>query len=333
MRRPIFYTIILLACHSVPNTKSNSTGNVTSPQLFVGCVPYNPTGGALPINVGGSKTTGGTKATGSSKNTGGSITTGGNTIIDCPVIAWPDILSASPEEQTKKAVLRTFSPRNNVPLRALSDYEISATICSSWNEPLVLQPLDPGSAGSCEGNAADGVISTHPYPERGLYNESTARLIYENGTCVDRGCLIPCTCTSCNKAFCPTTNTNDTGTYESSVFAYLIKMGWVKGNQIINSTDGLALALTHSSGVIGIDYYYSMMSTDSTGQLIVNISSKLAGGHALHLLGWDAINSKFWGRNSWGKWGMCRKNDDCGYFWISPANMITLRFSSSFPVL
>jgi hypothetical protein len=262
----------------------------------------NTTGGTVgtggSVNTGGSPRTGGSVSNGGKIATGGNIATGGSSIpVACPTFVWPSVLSATPAEQERKAIQRKFPARGYHTLRALTDYEVSVTICSSWNEPLVKVPLDQGSTGSCEGNAADGVISTYPYPERGLYNENTARQIYENGTCIDNGCLIPCTCSSCTKAFCPTTNANDTGSQGSSVFAYLIKMGWIKGQQLINSTDRLALALTHSSCDIGIDYYYSMMSTDATGRLVVNISSGLAGGHALHSLGWDAINSRFWGRS------------------------------------
>jgi C1A family cysteine protease len=109
-------------------------------------------------------------------------------------------------------------------------------------------------------------------------------------------------------------------------------MGWVKGNQVIASTDSLAFALLRSSGIIGIDYN-SMMTTDATGRLVVKKSSGLAGGHELNVIGWDAISMRFWVRNSWGRWGMCRSGEDCGYAWISPADMITLRFDANAPVL
>jgi hypothetical protein len=312
--------------------------------LMLGCppkpqpVPPTPDGGSggVPAAMGGTSSTGGNLATGGKAADGGSISTGGSSVdpLACPTEpAWPSKLSETPAEQTKKAAHRKFPPRSAHTLRALTDYQVAATICSSWNEPLVKAPLDQGSTGSCTGNAAAGMISCHPFTDASRFTEDTARLIYENGTCVDNGCLIPCTCSSCTHAFCPATNANDTGSQGSSVFAYLIKMGWAKGNQVVSSTDGLALALLKSSGIIGIDYYYSMMATDATGRLVIKKSSGLAGGHEMHLVAWDAINSRFWVRNSWGKWGMCRSGDDCGYAWISPADMITLRFDSNFPVL
>jgi hypothetical protein len=344
MKRFIRLTVaLLLAACSEAAPVATMAAPALAVSVFVGtqaysCVPVpGPTGGATSTggstSTGGRSSTGGNLATGGKTPAGGSVSTGGATPVACPTITWPSVLSGTPAEQTKKAVHRTFPPRKYRTLRALTDYEVSATICSSWNEPLVLSPLDQGSTGSCTGNAAAGMISTWPFTDASHYSEDVARTIYENGTCVDNGCSIPCSCGSCKNAFCPTTNANDTGSQGNSVMAYLVKMGWLKGNKVVQSTDALALALTHSSCIFGIDWYYSMMSTDSSGHTKVTKSSGLAGGHEPHSLAWDAILSRFWGRNSWGKWGMCRSADDCGYFWLSPADLITLNFDANCPVL
>jgi hypothetical protein len=349
MKRFIRLTIALLlsACSRAVKvaptvTMAAGTGGAVALSCSCQCVP-SPGPAPTPVPAGGSAATGGRSSTGGNLATGGkapaggSLSTGGSSAapLACPAEPiWPSQLSASPAEQTKKAQHRVFPARPAHTLRALTDYEVSATICSSWNEPRVLTEWDQGSTGSCTGNASDQMICTAPFPlVLSRCNEDTSRTIYENGTCVDNGCSIPCTCSSCTRAFCPTTNANDTGSQGSSVFAYLIKMGWVKGNSVVNSTDGLALGLLKSSCIIGIDYGNSMMSTTANGQIKYIKSQGIAGGHELNLIAWDALNSRFWVRNSWGKWGMCRPGGDCGYAWISPADLIALHFDANCPVL
>lgn len=49
--------------------------------------------------------------------------------------------------------------------------------------------------------------------------------------------------------------------------------------------------------VIGVDWYDGMMATDSAG--FIHPTGKLAGGHAVVLVGYDAEKRYFTGRNSW----------------------------------
>jgi C1A family cysteine protease len=107
----------------------------------------------------------------------------------------------------------------------------------------------------------------------------------------------------------------------------------LRDNQIISSTDGLALGLLKSSCIIGIDWPNSAMSTTASGQVKYIESQGIAGGHELNVIAYDSLNVRFWIRNSWGKWGMCRKGGDCGYAWITPQDLITLRFDANCPVL
>jgi hypothetical protein len=197
-------------------------------------------------------------------------------------------------------------------------------------------PLNQGQRGSCTGNASDGALCS--LGDSTDYNENEADTIYENGTCIDNGCTVPCTCTSCTVGYCPTTDANDNGSDGSGVSQYLLDIGKIKSYTTADTTSQLLACLSNpdSAAVIGVDWYNSQFNTNSDGRIIVNTSSGLAGGHELFVTGYDAQRGGVWVHNSWGLWGQCYKaqenantpNDGtgCGYGWIALIDLVKLNF-------
>jgi len=288
--------------------------------------------------TGGAKATGGTHATGGTRATGGTQATGGTTST-CTAVAFPD--TPAPASATKQAKRPHLGRRHyRAPGRAMPT-ETSATVCSRFWNPLNWTPLNQGDTGSCTGNAGVGVISTTPYTSDAHDNETDARLAYQGGTCVDNGCSIPCTCSSCPAAFCPATNANDNGSNGSSVMTWMQNAGWVKGYTTADTTTQLIACLQTGPAVIGIDWYNSMFLTDKTGTLPVTVSSGLAGGHEIRVVGYDSVKAQVIIDNSWGLWGWCfaaQENSTtstlgtgCGFARINVADLTKLNFDGDCP--
>jgi hypothetical protein len=226
-------------------------------------------------------------------------------------------------------------------MSATAFYGAAVVQCDVAHFPNSTTPLNQGKYGACTGCASDGVISSAPFVGFPHFNLTTALQIYQGGTCKDNGCTFPCTCASCPAAFCPATGANDNGSQGSSVFDYLVYMGWMKGYVTADTTTDLLAGLSYSACEMGIDYYYSMMTPAANGRLVVTISSGIAGGHELNVVGY---RSDFQGvviRNSWGPWGQCYPNQEtsntskdgtgCGFAWIAVSDLPTLNFDADCP--
>lgn len=276
-------------------------------------------------------TSGGTSSTGGSS--AAPLATGGTTST-CANIVWPSVPAATEQDQLRQAKSHKLSKRK--PRKASRAPNVTEQIlaqpCSTFNQPIVATPLDQID-GSCTGHALVGMISTPPYKSTIHFNENDALLAYQNGTCVDNGCSIPCTCFSCPQAYCPNTHANDTGSLGSSVSEFAVKVGWMRGYLAADTTTDLHAGLGKSACMGGFDWYWSMMATTNTGEIKLVITSGKAGGHQLEIVGHDAILKRTWVRNSWGpKWGWCNAIG-CGYGWIADTNLPKLNFDADCPVL
>ena len=278
----------------------------------------------VPVPVPGPVTPG----TGGAPSTGGSSATGG---AACAPVAFPDTPSPASNARTAR---RHHMPKRHFrkPGRALPTPQVAHT-CSVFDH-YCDPPLNQGDTGSCTGNAADAALCS--LGDAADYNETVARTIYENGTCIDNGCATPCTCASCPAAFCPDTNANDTGSNGSSVAQYLVNTGKIKAYTTADTIADLlsCLSTPGRAAIIGVTWYNSMFTPNSDGRIVVTASSGAVGGHQLFAAAYDAQRGGVWVHNSWGLWGQCfgtSKNSDgtgCGWGWISMDDLVTLQFDA-----
>jgi hypothetical protein len=354
----LFAALYAFACSTSPVTTATATAGVAV-SVIVGTQSYAcsavrpPTGGSTavggassiggrmstggtstrPVGSGGANSSGGHVSTGGLVSTGGYQGTGGSTVA-CAAITWPATPAAEPAAQARMARSHKFHPRHHRKAGrspAVTERELS-TACSTWAQPIDGVPLDQID-GSCTGHGLVGMISTSPFTSATHFNETDALAAYQGGTCLDNGCSIPCNCASCPKAYCPATHANDTGSYGSSVASWAVKLKWLGGYLAADTTTDLFAGLAKSGCMGGFDWYYSMMSTTSTGQLKVTVSSGLAGGHEPEIVGHDAVNKRTWIRNSWGNaWGVCNAQG-CGYAWIADSDLTKLNFDADCPEL
>jgi hypothetical protein len=307
------------------------------------CVPISPAGGSGPTSTGGRNSTGGSStgpiATGGAKNTGGRAATGGlvgagGTTQSCTVVQWPTQANATPEA-AKMAKRHRLHPRHKRhPGRAPATAEQAAQ-CSVAHMPNC-PTLDQGDTGSCTGNAHVMAISTQPFTGSAHCNQTDARTAYQGGTCIDNDCSIPCTCTSCSKAFCPNSGSNDVGSYTGSVAQWMVDVGWLRSFTTADTLSTLQSCLARGPAVIGVDWYNSMFTPSPTGQLVVTKSSGIAGGHDINAAMLDVPNQRVWVHNSWGdSWGWCLAIPDgsreCGYAWIALSDLPKLNFDGDCP--
>jgi len=327
--------------------------------ILVGCTPI-ATGGTTPVPPsgaggqfsvsGGQSSTGGLSAIGGRPSAGGSPSNTGGTTA-CTSIVYPTTQSAS---LAKKgiAVTREHHPKmprhhkqkHNRSHRAIARGETANQGCSVWYQP-PWTPLNQLNYGACTGNAWDGCIATPPLGLTQYFGESFALTYYEWGTCEDNGCAVPskCSCTACPASFCLASDANDNGSTGGSVAQALTTQGIIKGFAVADTVSDLVVALETRSCVIGVNWYNSMFTPTSSGQLQVTVSSGLAGGHEIHVVGHDAILSRTWIENSWGLWGLCFQSEvisqtptdgtGCGYAWIADSDLPKLDFDGDCPDL
>lgn len=354
--------------HTVAAAASVPSVTVTVGTLTYGCHPQggntptpdtgtggnNGTGGniatggngPIPVNTGG---TGGKgpKNTGGTQSTGGSTGTGGST-SPCttpePLVA-PPAMTPEVARKAKKphTVMKRHHRKKGRARKTTDTTGPVTTTCPIDHKSNSHTPLDqdlPQPTGSCTGNAGVGAISTQFFQGTTHYNQNDARLAYQGGTCVDNGCVTPCTCASCPAAFCPDTNANDTGSTGSSVMAWMTTVGWIKGYTTADTVPDLQACLAKGSNpVIGIDWWSGMDNPGKGGEIFA--TGYVRGGHELRLIRWDG--TYFIGINSWGFWGYCLQSQitvntttdgtGCGMFKITPATLQKANFDGDCPTL
>ena len=310
-------------------------------QLGLSCHPAPTPVPPTPVSTGGSTSvsTGGTSSTGGRAATGGSAATGGTSApsTGCPIVAFPD--TPAPLSAAKLAKHHHVGKRHHRhPGRAAPTLVAAGVTTCSSAQPVCDPPINQGDRGSCTGNAADAALCS--LGDSADYSESVADAIYEQGTCIDNGCSIPCSCNSCKAAYCPSTDANDVGSNGSSVVQYLVDIGKLKSYTTADTTAQLltCLATPGRAAVIEVDWYNSQFTTNSDGKIVVTTSSGLAGGHELFAWAYDAARNGVWVHNSWGLWGQCYRSQEtsatptdgtgCGYGWIAVSDLTKLNFDA-----
>ncbi|MEV7154922.1 C1 family peptidase [Streptomyces misionensis] len=180
--------------------------------------------------------------------------------------------------------------------------------------------LDQGRLGSCTGNAATGLLGTDSAgrtasttvtigaagaaASHGLFtagehalDEDFAVKLYSLATILD----------GVSGQYPPT----DTGSTGIGVAKALRALGLAGSYTHAFSVAALNSALQTGPVLIGITWYQSMFDPKNDGQIVVDPSSGVAGGHELELNAFDASTGEYQVPNSWNtSWG----KDGYGYF-------------------
>jgi hypothetical protein len=188
----------------------------------------------------------------------------------------------------------------------------------SWTRRVPV--LDQGQLGSCTGNAATGALGTDSAgrtatptvlvtaagadASHGLFtagehalDEDFAVALYSLATVLD--------------SFSGTYPPTDTGSSGVGVAKALKALGLASSYTHAFSIGALNTALQAGPVIIGINWYNSMFDPRSDGQIVVDTTSGLAGGHELELNAYDATTGEYEVTNSWASsWGV----GECGYF-------------------
>lgn len=176
--------------------------------------------------------------------------------------------------------------------------------------------LDQGQLGSCTGNALTGALGTDSAgrtataqvtvkaDSKGIFKAGTytldedfAVMAYELNTRLDgiKGQYKP----------------DDTGSSGPACGKTAQALGLATGYTHAFVYDALRSALQSGPALIGIDWYNSMFDPKPDGQIVVDKTSGLAGGHELMVRQYDADTDRVWVDNSWGlSWGVNGR----GYF-------------------
>jgi hypothetical protein len=277
--------------------------------------------------------------------TGGQAATGGSSSVadagPLPCVEPAEQPTANPAvlSDARQAVSHKLSGRNSGAPDRADPTPPATTPCFPWQSAPVT-PLTQRD-GSCTGNSGIGMIASAPFNDLTFYHETYALEAYQGGTCLDRGCAIPCTSKTCPTAYNPATGANDTGSYGSSVLTWMIKMGLLGGYTTADTVDQLLAGLTRSTCIIGVDFYDSMYTPNVDGRLTFSTKVKPAGGHEMLATRYDPALDGVWVRTSWGPVWWCLKSQvnkqtpidgtGCGYAWIARADLTKLHFDGNCP--
>lgn len=168
--------------------------------------------------------------------------------------------------------------------------------------PRYIPVLDQGNLGSCTGNAGTGALGTGSLwatVPPGLlsandpnFDEKFAVQLYSDATKID----------SYTAGDYPP---DDTGSDGLSIAKVLKNRGLISGYQHTFTLSDALSALVTGPVIIGVNWYNSMMNTDSNGFLNIPAGASIAGGHEVVL---DEINVEkqyVGGTNSWSPlWGV-----------------------------
>lgn len=174
--------------------------------------------------------------------------------------------------------------------------------------------FNQGQLGSCTGNAAAGVLATDSTAGPGVtavtvkgveraVDEALAVDLYKVATTLD----------GISGSYPP----DDTGSSGLGAAKALKSWALASGYTHAFSLAALKSALQTGPAMIGIVWMQSMFDPMSSGLLLIDRNSGVAGGHELVVSGWDG--SRFRLDNSWGSsWG------DAGSCYVSEADIAWL---------
>jgi hypothetical protein len=175
--------------------------------------------------------------------------------------------------------------------------------------------FDQGSLGSCTGNAAAGLLGTDSAGRTGQstvhltgdptawpVDEDLAVEVYKLATALDnvRGTYPP----------------DDTGSSGIGAAKALKKLGLASAYTHAFSLDAVKSALQNGPVMVGTVWLNSMFDPTSAGNITVDRTSDVAGGHEYVISAYDAGAGQFRIDNSWGEsWGIR------GSAWITEADL------------
>lgn len=167
-----------------------------------------------------------------------------------------------------------------------------------------LPVFNQGQIGSCTANAALGLLVTAPFGRPGVtYTEADAVRLYELETRLDDS-QIP--------GEYPPQDTGSSGPW--SMMA-LEQQGLIRSWVHTRATHTALQMLNAGPISIGVPWFRSMVTPDSSGTIHVDETSDVVGGHQVCIVGDDAAGQRIRIRNSWGPgWG------DAGHCWLSWAD-------------
>lgn len=171
-------------------------------------------------------------------------------------------------------------------------------------------PLDRGSVGQCTGAAALKCLSYDPH-----YTQLTRRFPAFKWTIETATQLY--SMNTQNDSFVGEYPPDDTGSDGLASGETLKKLGWIPGYYHAFGFDDLLTALQTGPVSMGSNWYSSMSTPTSAGQVRITSAAFLEGGHQYCLDGIDVPNQRIWGQQSWGpNWGPLG-----GRFWMSYATV------------
>lgn len=168
--------------------------------------------------------------------------------------------------------------------------------------------LDQGQVGSCTGNAGIGSLSTAPFQNLNntVYtrDEGGALALYSDAEMIDGDGPYP---------------PNDNGSSGLSIAKDLLAKGLISGFQHTFTLQDALKALNQYTLLIGSNWYEGMFYPDANGQVHVDVTQQIAGGHEYLVRKNNTEDGLVGADNSWGEeWGIQ------GSFTMSWADLETL---------
>jgi hypothetical protein len=281
-------------------------------------VPTPSAGGS--VATGGAPAVGGVSYGGTSPSVGGASSEGGSVAAGgvmpstvAEAITWPEcskgVRKLAPSEVERYR--RTLGPkRTAIKARPRASYVVLDLPSVLW-APLA-PTLDQGNLGSCTGNAAVQVRVSKPWTWSSTLDpfelEAMAIDVYSAATRID--------------PFAGRYPPDDTGSNGEAVMSVMRSRGLISGWVEVYTFEGLQRQIQKGPCIVGTNWYSSMYSPNSCGQL--EVSGTIDGGHEWTIKGLDYATKRILGLNSWGDGFGARRLGQGGYFWITFGNFSKL---------
>lgn len=156
--------------------------------------------------------------------------------------------------------------------------------------------LNQLQVGSCTGNAQTGVLGTEPFFDtlgrnvQSVLNEAFALKVYSDAETIDGDGPYP---------------PNDNGSSGQSAAQATLNDDDINGYVHVQSAQDMAEALQEGPLIIGVDWYDSFDSPNSSGLISISPGASVRGGHEIEIRGCKIAEKLFLGDNSWGtSWGV-----------------------------
>lgn len=154
--------------------------------------------------------------------------------------------------------------------------------------------LNQGDVGSCTGNAEAGCLGTSPFFETlqpgAVLDETEALALYSAAETIDGDGPYP---------------PQDNGSSGQSVCQAALNAGLISGYTHAADVNAMAAALQSGPVIVGVSWYDSFDTPDSSGYIKISPGAQVRGGHEVLVRGVDVAGKLFRADNSWGtSWGL-----------------------------